>query len=115
LLKITHIVGVYIEAVQDVMSSLKELNELLAPYMPPKNTWNPANESLYKPLDLYQVPLEEAQDMQLKAIKYTFTHHYNNNDFYRKYCELRGVRPADIKTSDDLDIIPLIPDTTFKQ
>ena len=53
--------------------------------------------------------------MQLKAIKYTFTHHYNNNNFYHQYCEIRNVRPDDIKTIDDLDTIPLIPDTTFKE
>ena len=103
------------EVVQDVTPSLKKLNKLLAPYMPPRNIWNPADESLYKPGDLYRVPLEEARDMQLKAIKFTFTHHYTNNDFYRKYCEMRDVRPDNIKTIDDLDIIPLIPDTTFKE
>ena len=103
------------EAVKNVQSSLKELNEQLIPYMPPRNTWNPAHESLYKPLVLYHVPLEEAKNMQLKAIKYTFTHHYNNNEFYRKYCELRGACPVDIEAVDDLDDIPLIPDTTFKQ
>jgi hypothetical protein len=103
------------EVVQDVTSLLKELNELLAPYTPPRNTWNPADESLYKPLDLYRVPFEEAKDMQLKAIKYTFAHHNDNNDFYHKYCEMRNVHPDDIKTHDDLDKIPLIPDTTFKE
>jgi long-chain-fatty-acid---luciferin-component ligase len=100
---------------QDMKSRVSRLNRLLADYIPPGNTWNPADESLHQPVDLYRVPLEEAQDMQLKAIKFTFTHHYNNNDFYHKYCETRNVSPDDIKTTDDLDKIPLIPDTTFKQ
>ena len=100
---------------QDVKSRVSRLNKLLADYIPPRDTWNPADESLYKPIDLYQVPLEEAQDMQLKAIKFTFTHHYNHNDFYHTYCEMRNVRPDDIKTTDDLDKIPLIPDIVFKQ
>jgi long-chain-fatty-acid---luciferin-component ligase len=91
------------------------LNEQLTHYIPPRDTWNPADESLYQPVDLYRVPLDEAQDMQLKAIKFTFTHHYRNNDFYHTYCEMRNIRPDDIKTTDDLDTIPLIPDTTFKQ
>ena len=30
-------------------------------------------------------------------------------------CETRNVRPDDIRTVDDLDTIPLIPDTTFKE
>ena len=71
--------------VQDVTSYVTQLNKLLAPYLPPRDAWNPADEVIYQPRELYRVPLEEARDMQLKAIKYTFTHHYNNNDFYRKY------------------------------
>jgi len=104
-----------VTATQDVEFRVKKINKLLAHYIPARNTWSPADESLYKPVDLYRVPPNEALDMQLKAIKYTFTHHYNNNDFYRKYCEVRNVRPDDIKTVDDFDKIPLIPDTTYKQ
>jgi len=37
------------------------------------------------------------------------------NGFYRRYCEAKGVTPDDIKTNDDLEKIPIIPDTTFKQ
>ncbi len=100
---------------QDVQYRIKKINELLADYIPPRDTWNPADESVFEPVDLFRVPVEEAQDMQLKAIKYTFTHHYNNNDFYHRYCEMRNVSPDDIKTAEDLDRIPLIPDATFKQ
>ena len=101
--------------VQDVITLQTRLDERLASYIPPRDTWNPADESLYKPIDLYRVPLDDAQDMQLKAIKYTFTHHYNHNNFYHTYCEMRNVRPDDIRTVVDLDKIPLIPDTTFKE
>ena len=100
---------------QDVRERARRLDERLAHYIPPRDVWNPADESLYKPVDLYQVRPDEAQDMQLKAIKYTFTHHYNYNSFYHQYCEIRNVRPNDIKTIDDLDTIPLIPHTTFKE
>jgi hypothetical protein len=96
-------------------SRITRLNEQLAGYIPPRETWNPADEALYKPPDLFRVPLEEAQEMQLKAIKYTFTHHYTNNGFYHKYCTTRDVSPEDITTVDDLFKIPLVPDLTFKQ
>jgi hypothetical protein len=69
---------------QDVGERARRLDERLASYIPPRNTWNPADEALYKPVDLYQVRPDEAQDMQLKAIKYTFTHHYNYNSFYHQ-------------------------------
>jgi hypothetical protein len=87
----------------------------LARYIPPRESWTPAEEALYGPTDLYRVPTDEARAMQFKAIKYAFTRHYTLNDFYHKYCEMRGVTPEDIKTHDDLEKIPLIPDLTFKQ
>jgi hypothetical protein len=101
--------------VAEVTSRIAKLNKQLAHYIPPRETWNPVDEALFLPTDLYQVPLEEAQEMQLKAIKCTFTHHYNNNGFYHKYCTTRNVSPEDIKTVDDLFKIPLVPDLTFKQ
>ena len=100
---------------QGVESYMVQLNKLLTPYIPPRETWNPADKSLYQPFDPYRVPVKEAREMQLNAIKFTFIRHYNNNYFYHKYCEMRNVRPDDIKTLDDFDKIPLIPDITFKQ
>jgi long-chain-fatty-acid---luciferin-component ligase len=104
-----------IEPAEDAESTRRKLNERIAHYIPPRDAWNLADEAVFKPADLYRVPLEEARDMQLKAIKFTFAHHYRNNDFYHRYCEMRNVSPDDIRTVDDLDKIPLIPDTTFKQ
>ncbi|HYB58670.1 MAG TPA: hypothetical protein VEB88_00300, partial [Candidatus Acidoferrales bacterium] len=91
------------------------VNEKIANFIPSRDTWSPAEEALYQPKDLYRVPLKEAHDMQLKAIKFAFTHHYRNNDFYHRYCEARNIAPNDITTNDDLDKIPLIPDVFFKQ
>jgi phenylacetate-coenzyme A ligase PaaK-like adenylate-forming protein len=100
---------------QDVTSRIAKLDGRLADWIPARDTWSPADEALYKPVDLFRVPLQEAQAMQLKAIKYTFKRHYDNNGFYRTYCKTRGASPDDIKTVDDLFKIPLIPDLTFKQ
>ena len=88
---------------------IKILNERLAHYIPPRDTWTPADEALFKPIDLFRVPVDEAQAMQLKAIKYAFTRHYTLNNFYRKYCETRGVTPDDIRTYDDLGEDPPHP------
>jgi len=100
---------------QDVTSRITKFDGLVAGWIPPRDTWSPADEAIYKPVDLFRVPVEEARDMQLKAIKFAFTNHYSNNKFYHKYCQEENVRPDDIKTVDDLDTIPLIPDLTFKQ
>jgi len=99
---------------QDVLSRLKRLDERMANWIPPRETWTPAEQALYRPVDLYRVPKDEAEEMQLNAIRYAFAHHYNNSKFYHKYCQEQNVRPDDIKISDDLEKIPLISDSTFK-
>jgi long-chain-fatty-acid---luciferin-component ligase len=99
----------------EITFRITKLNRLLADYIPPQDTWSPADKALYKPVDLFRVPCDEALEIQLKAIKHAFTHHYNNNKFYHKYCEEEDIRPGDIKTVDDLDTIPLVPDAVFKQ
>jgi phenylacetate-coenzyme A ligase PaaK-like adenylate-forming protein len=99
----------------EIEHRLRRLNEKLADYIPPRETWTPADKALFKPRDLFRVPLDEAQEMQFKAIKHAFTRHYTYNRFYREYCKVKGVTPDDLKTADDFDKIPLIPDSIFKQ
>ncbi|MGZ4904815.1 MAG: LuxE/PaaK family acyltransferase [Halobacteriota archaeon] len=103
------------DATADSDVIIAKLNERLARYVPPRETWTPAEEAVFKPTDLFRVPLHEAQQMQLKAIKHAFSHQYHHNAFYRKYCTMREITPGDIETYDDLYTIPLIPDLTFKQ
>jgi hypothetical protein len=100
---------------QNAASTLSLLNRLIAPYIPPKDAWSPVDAAIYPVGDPYRVPLEEARSMQLEALKFSFARHYNYNHFYRKYCKMVNVSPDDIETGADLDKIPLIPDTTFKQ
>jgi hypothetical protein len=47
-------------------------------------------------------------------LQYSFRHHYENNRFYRKYCETEKISPEDIRQPADLTRIPLIPDKFFK-
>ena len=99
----------------EIKDQIEKLNERLARYIPPRETWTPAEEALFNPSDILRVPVDQARATQLKSIKYAFSRHYNLNDFYHNYCEEEGVTPDDIKTYDDLEKIPLIPDLTFKQ
>ena len=71
------------QALAELERTFKALNERLARYIPPRETWTPAEEALFKPIDLHRVPLEDARAMQLRAIKHTFTRHYKLNQFYR--------------------------------
>jgi hypothetical protein len=104
-----------LDASTEIKDRIVRLNQRLTRYVPPHERWSPAEEALFTPIDLCRVPMDEAQAMQLKAIKHTFTRHYTLNQFYRSYCEMRGIAPEHIRTYDDLERIPLLPDQTFKQ
>ena len=49
-------IGVQMTVAQDIKSSLMQFNELLAPYLPPRDTWNPADEVIYQPRDVPGAP-----------------------------------------------------------
>jgi len=93
---------------------MERFDARLTRYIPPRSAWNAADEALYGQLDLYRVPLAEAEAMQLRAIQYAFDRHYSHNAFYRGFCQERGISPADIKAPEDLARIPLLPDRFFK-
>jgi hypothetical protein len=93
---------------------IKEFDRRLAKHIPPRPDWTPVDEALYGPPDLFRVPAPDAQDMQLRAIRFAFARHYAGNKIYRNFCIEHGVAPEHIRSSADLEKIPLIPDTFFK-
>jgi phenylacetate-coenzyme A ligase PaaK-like adenylate-forming protein len=98
----------------DYNTYIANLDEKLKNYIPPPDKHPPLFDALYKPKDLYRVPLDEAAKLQLNSIKYAFTHHFNNNNFYHNFCKEHNFKPDDINKNEDLDKIPLIPDKFFK-
>jgi hypothetical protein len=93
---------------------MNNLNEKIFSYAPKKTEQPDLYDSLYKPKDIYRIPIEQAEHMQLKTIKTAFKHHYDNNPFYHNFCIEHSITPDNIKTTDDLSKIPLIPDKFFK-
>ncbi len=93
---------------------ITEMNKRLKKYFPDSNSLTPAEEGVFKPLDIFRVPKKEAEEQKYKAIKYAFKHHYENNSFYRKFCKENNVSPDDIKSVKDFSKIPLVPDQFFK-
>jgi long-chain-fatty-acid---luciferin-component ligase len=90
------------------------LENCIKKYIPPQEKWTPADEALFKPRDLFRIPLKQAKEIQLKAMRFSFKHHYENNRFYNGFCKENNVSPNLIKSYDDLSKIPLIPDGFFK-
>ncbi|MBN1281279.1 MAG: hypothetical protein JXA00_06485 [Candidatus Thermoplasmatota archaeon] len=99
---------------QDYQDYMKRFDQQVSKYIPSKEAWTPVDDALYTPPDLFRIPLKDAAEMQLNSIKYSFTHHYTHNRTYQKFCQDHSFSPADLKTYDDLEKIPLIPDTFFK-
>ena len=65
---------------------------------------------------IWSMDPKELKDLQFKAIKQAFEHHYNDCKFYGNYCKNNGsVRPEDIKIADDILKIPQMPAEAFKK
>jgi len=65
--------------------------------------------------DVFRLPLEAMEELQLQLMRDKFRFHYENSRFYHKLCTGRQVTPDDLATYEDLDKIPLIPVRYFKQ
>lgn len=94
-------------------SYISKFNKLVEKYIPPRSKWTPVDDAIYGQKDLFRV--DKVEELQFKAIKYSFKHHYENNGFYRKFCKENNIKPDDIKEISDLEKIPLIPDNFFKE
>jgi phenylacetate-coenzyme A ligase PaaK-like adenylate-forming protein len=94
-------------------NSLFELKKVLEKFITPKNSWNPVEKALFTPYSFF-TNYKKNQEMLLPAIKYSFNHHYKNNDLYKRLCEINNIKPDNIKTISDVTKIPLLPDSFFK-
>ncbi len=93
---------------------IKRFNSQIQSYFPLKEQWTPVDDALYTPDDLFRIPLKQAEKLQFESLKYAFSRHFLHNGMYQKFCKDQKISPSDIKTSDDLEKIPLIPDSFFK-
>lgn len=100
--------------IKNFTTYMKQFNDQLQQYFPSKDVWTPTDDAIYKPDDLYRIPLKEANEMQLNSIKHTFIYHYTNNKIYRNFCKEKKFAPTDIHTIDDLEKIPLISEGFYK-
>ena len=100
----------------DAAVAYSDQEEILSQFVIRKmEYWTPADDMIYKTEDFLNIPLDEADRLQLKAVKYAFDYHYSKNAFYRNFCQLEGVTPDDIKETADFVKIPKIPDIFFKE
>jgi len=54
----------------------------------------------------YDLTEEELRDIQLKGLKWTVAHAYNNSSFYRKKFDESGIKPDAIRALEDIQCLP---------
>ena len=94
-------------------NALEEFNKRLEKFITPKESWNPVEKALFTPKNFFS-EYKQTQEVLFPAIKFSFKHHFDNNVLYHRLCELNNVNPDTIKTKEDVNKIPLVPDTFFK-
>ena len=93
---------------------INDFDRLTSKYVPRGNDWTPSEQAVCGVADPFRVPVEEADSLRFKAIKYQFSRHFEKNRIYRRYCRQNNIMPDDIRSIDDLDRVPLIPTDFFK-
>lgn len=94
---------------------MEQFDQLVAAYIPPRESWGPVEQAIYGTPDPFHLPPEEAQRLQFEALSSTFRHHYEKNAYYHKLCLERDFSPQDLRGPADLERIPLLPDRFFKE
>jgi len=64
--------------------------------------------------DPWKLSETERKDFLVGSIIESVEHHYKNNAVWRRLCEAKNFRPADINSYDDLNRIPVISTRAFK-
>ena len=90
----------------------KRANEM---FSLPKEQWTTIDEIIYGSSSYLNYQLDEMEKRRFKAIKESLNHHYGKSQFYNQLCKEYEFTPDDVKTTKDLEKIPMLPDTFFKE
>jgi len=90
-----------------------ELKKPLEKFITPKETWSPVEKALFTPKSFW-INYRKNRELLFPAIQYSFKHHFESNAIYRRLCEMNKITPDSIKSKEDINKIPLLPDTFFK-
>ena len=81
----------------------------------PREQWTTVDEMIYGLPNYFNNDPEKMETMRFKAIKESLHHHYEKSRFYNQLCKEYDLSPDDIKNTKDLEKIPMLPDTFFKE
>ena len=84
----------------------------------PREQWTTVDEMIYGLPTYFDNVVNETEKMdkmRFKAIKESLNHHYGKSKFYNQLCREYEFRPDDVRNMKDLEKIPMLPDTFFKE
>lgn len=81
----------------------------------PKKEWSTIDEMIYGFDEYFHNPVDQMEQMRFQAIKESVMHHYNHSRFYHQLCKEYDFSPDDLKEEHDVQKIPMLPDTFFKE
>jgi phenylacetate-coenzyme A ligase PaaK-like adenylate-forming protein len=81
----------------------------------PKEQWSTIDQMIYGTEDYFRIPTTTAEDMKLRSIQESVNHHFEKSKFYHQLCQEYNFNPKDVQTIEDLEKIPMLPDTFFKE
>ena len=96
-----------------VIKNVGEFQKRQAKFIPPKDKWTPIEKALFTPKEYFK-NYKKSAELTFDAIKYSFKNHYENNELYKRLCEIDNITPDKIKSPKDYNKIPLLPDSFFK-
>ena len=81
----------------------------------PKDQWTTIDKMIYNNTNYYTIPTDEAEKQRFTAIKESVQHHFQNSKFYHQLCKEYEFSPNMLKDTSNLELVPMVPDTFFKE
>ncbi|MBU0987935.1 MAG: phenylacetate--CoA ligase family protein, partial [Proteobacteria bacterium] len=63
----------------------------------------------------YDLDEEELKQIQLKGLQWTMNHVYDHSSFYRNKFDAAGIKPEDIQSLDDIELLPFTDKNDLQQ
>ena len=81
----------------------------------PRKEWKKIDHMIYDSTDYFTLPPKDIEQKRFEAIKESVYHHYQNGRFYHQLCKEYDFSPEMLKNPDDFELVPMVPDTFFKE
>ena len=81
----------------------------------PRKEWKKIDHIIYDSPDYFTLPPKDIEQKRFEAIKESVYHHYQNSRFYHQLCKEYDFSPEMLKNPDDFELVPMVPDTFFKE